>query len=304
MTVASPVSSRSMTNIWDEVLARIETKINRHSFYTWFKPTSFVADQGGTILVRVPNGLFRDWLTKHYSTVLNEALTELNVRPPSCRSSRRARKSPRSRPSAAAHPGSPVVDEAVADDESLLPEPITAQSGLNPRYTFDTFIVGSSNQFAHAASRAVAEAPSRSYNPLFIYGGVGLGKTHLMHAVGRYVLEHNAGVHADLHLVRTLHERDDQRRALRPDPRVPRTLSLGRRSARRRHSVPRRQGRHAERVFPHVQRAVRRAEADRASAATARRTRFPSSKNACDRDSSGGSSPTSRRRISRPRSRF
>src|SRR4030095_10160608 len=78
MTAASPVSSRSMTNIWDEVLARIETQINRHSFYTWFKPTSFVADQGGTILVRVPNGLFRDWLTKHYSTVLNEALTELS----------------------------------------------------------------------------------------------------------------------------------------------------------------------------------------------------------------------------------
>ena len=170
------------TSIWDLVLTRIETMVNSHSYSTWFKPTSFVRDGGQVIIVRVPNPMFVEWLTKHYSVVLAEALA------------------------AVGRPGVKVsfVSDGThldADLESVDPislslsggseEPPVTGAGLNPRYTFETFIVGPSNQFAHAACRAVAEAPSRSYNPLFIYGGVGLGKTHLMHAVGQYVLQHD-----------------------------------------------------------------------------------------------------------------
>ncbi len=166
------------SNLWDQVLARIETKVNRHSFYTWFKPTTFVDERDGKVRVRVPNPLFRDWLTKHYSAVIDEAFSEL---------------------------GRPGLGVAFITDESAAPPPVETLHGddereeeplldgggsLSARYSFDTFIVGTSNQFAHAACRAVAEAPSRSYNPLFIYGGVGLGKTHLMHAIGHYVVNH------------------------------------------------------------------------------------------------------------------
>src|SRR5678815_4967338 len=171
------------SNIWDQVLTRIETKVNRHSFYTWFKPTVFIAERDNGIRVRVPNVLFRDWLTKHYSVVIDEALAEVER--------------------AGAHvefatddaPEAPVVaDPPSSEAETEIDEAADDLGILSPRYSFDTFIVGASNQFAHAASRAVAEAPSRSYNPLFLYGGVGLGKTHLMHAIGHYVLTHTPAV--------------------------------------------------------------------------------------------------------------
>jgi chromosomal replication initiator protein len=161
-----------MPNVWDAVLSRVETKVNKHSFYTWFKPTSFLAELDGTIRIRVPNPMFQNWLPKHYSAVLDEALAEVERR------------------------GSRlefITDDALPERSGPPPalepnESLAGQRGLGSRYSFDSFIVGPSNQFAHAACRAVAEAPSRSYNPLFIYGGVGLGKTHLMHAIGHYVL--------------------------------------------------------------------------------------------------------------------
>ena len=165
------------SNVWNDILARVETKVNRHSFYTWFKPTTFIQETGQELTIRVPNGLFRDWLTKHYAGVITEAVAELG------------------------REGLKIAfltdKEAVATKQPPRPTPTQTETprsvsrprGLNPRYTFDTFVVGPSNQFAHAASLAVAEAPSRSYNPLFLYGGVGLGKTHLMHAIGQYLLD-------------------------------------------------------------------------------------------------------------------
>jgi chromosomal replication initiator protein len=164
------------SNVWEQVLGLIEAKVNRHSFLTWFKPTQFVSDDGRQVTVRVPDPLFRDWMAKHYSAVVTEALTEVG----------RGGANVDFVVGEGAKTPEPVISNATNAPTDL--PPITSPAGLNPRYTFDTFIVGPSNQFAHAASRAVAEAPSRSYNPLFIYGGVGLGKTHLMHAIGHYVL--------------------------------------------------------------------------------------------------------------------
>ena len=196
----SPGGFYSM-NLWDDVLARIENdnKVNRHSFATWFRPTTYQSLEESRLIVGVPNAQFKDWLSKNYQGVIAEALDELG------------------------HGDIHVVFED-ATERALSPRPRGAEresSSLNPKYTFESFVVGASNQFAHAAARAVAEIPSKSYNPLFIYGGVGLGKTHLMHAVGHYIQARQRRLEPRLHLDRPLHQRDDQRHPLRPPPGLP-----------------------------------------------------------------------------------
>jgi len=171
------------SNLWGRILERIETKVNRHCFNTWFKPTLFFGQHGNTLTVAVPNPLFKDWLAKHYSGIIGEAVSELGAAEVTVEFV--------ADPTADVTVGMTVPESGPDDVLEAGPAVAAAGPGLNPRYTFETFVVGPSNQFAEAASRAVAEAPSRSYNPLFLYGGVGLGKTHLMHAIGHYVLKHN-----------------------------------------------------------------------------------------------------------------
>jgi len=176
---------------WDQLLGRIEPKVNRHSFLTWFRPATFVRDEGTALVVRVPNAVFRDWLMRHYAGVMDETLAELGR--PGCTVTLVTEDAPDlgAAETALSEGLGAEAGSTGAELADAVPGEAVHLAGLNPRYTFDTFVVGPSNQFAQAACRAVAETPSRSYNPLYIYGGVGLGKTHLMHAIGHYVLRNS-----------------------------------------------------------------------------------------------------------------
>jgi chromosomal replication initiator protein len=137
-------------------------------------------ETGNTLGVQVPNAHFRDWLTKHYSSVIHESLDELD------RARVRVIFETQSDPA--------EKDDSEPEKRSVQKPPSLEEPSLNPKYTFESFVVGASNQFAHAAARAVAETPARAYNPLFIYGGVGLGKTHLLHAIAHDIRKQNLSV--------------------------------------------------------------------------------------------------------------
>lgn len=164
-------------NLWEQVLSRVESKVNRHSFNTWFRPTRLLFETGNTLAVQVPNAHFRDWLTKHYSSVIHESLDELD------RARVKVIFETQSDPA--------EKDDSEPEKQPVQKPPSLDEPSLNPKYTFESFVVGASNQFAHAAARAVAETPARAYNPLFIYGGVGLGKTHLLHAIAQDIRKQN-----------------------------------------------------------------------------------------------------------------
>ena len=166
-------------NSWEKILQHMERRVNPHSFNTWFQPTRQESEDGAKLTVRVPSRPFRKRLTETYGELLHAVLVEVGM-PDAQLDFVCADPEP-----------APIVAAAtVAAKQSRL-DFDSVDHQLNPRYTFDTFVVGASNQFAHAASRAVAEAPSKAYNPLYLYGGVGMGKTHLMQAIGHMVKARN-----------------------------------------------------------------------------------------------------------------
>ena len=172
-------------NPWTRILDALEKKINRHSYDTWLKPTLYSHASGGILFVRVPTVEFRHAGDK-YADLIQEAIDNLGLEFNDVKF-----VTPEDDPAATTvrHNGglsAPVVAAAAASPAQARFD-WDGAAQLNPRYTFDAFVIGSGNQFAHAACQAVAERPSKAYNPLFLYGGVGMGKTHLMQAIGHEI---------------------------------------------------------------------------------------------------------------------
>lgn len=161
---------------WQRILEFIEANISKQNFATWFKPTQFQElNESNQLIVTVPNQVFEDWLTSTYSGLIDDAIRGTGLH--GLKITFRVLSPSPSK--AEGVPSAPPLQKTLDFD--------SVDYLLNPKYTFERFVVGSSNQFAHAASLAVAESPTRIYNPLFICGGVGLGKTHLMQAVGHRI---------------------------------------------------------------------------------------------------------------------
>ena len=169
-------------NVWDQVKKALEHRVCSESYQNWVASSSLSREDLETLVVLVPSQAAKEWLEEEYSALVKSTLQDLRI------------------------PTRTIIYEVV-NSQRALEDPVAATASrnddiplfhaaaqLNPKFTFDTFVVGSCNQLAHAAAKAVATLPSKSYNPLFIYGGSGMGKTHLMHAIGRALMENFSGM--------------------------------------------------------------------------------------------------------------
>jgi chromosomal replication initiator protein len=164
-----------MEDLWSKVIDSLKERVGQQNFDIWIKPIQLISMVGESVELEVPNRFFKDWIQEHYSSHIKEVLSFLTQKP--C-----------------------LLKFRIRNEKDFTPPPLQTndllttppfQTIFNPKYTFDNFVVGASNQFANAACLAVANSPAKNYNPLFIYGGVGLGKTHLLHAIGNHLLRHH-----------------------------------------------------------------------------------------------------------------
>jgi chromosomal replication initiator protein len=166
-----------MENLWSNVIDSLKERVGQQNFDIWIKPMHFLSIDGEKVELEVPNRFFKEWINEHYSPLIREAISFLTQKP--------------------CHLQFRIRSEKMVEKESIQPPlesyeiqaTLSSRSIFNPKYTFDHFVVGASNQFANAACLAVANLPAKNYNPLFIYGGVGLGKTHLLNAIGNHILQ-------------------------------------------------------------------------------------------------------------------
>ena len=175
-TALEPAGDRTAEQLWDDVFRRLRETLNESTLATWFGAAAGVRLTDEALVVVVPNDFTREWIERNFLGLLNATARDVAARELRV---------------ALSVAEAPEPAEAPSPEEPPAAEP---QPGANPKYTFDNFVIGSSNRFAHAAALAVAEAPAQAYNPLFIYGGTGLGKTHLLQAIGAYVSDHSKGL--------------------------------------------------------------------------------------------------------------
>ena len=173
--------TQDVMRIWSEILEAVRQQVNQQTFETWFHQTRFLSLEGDVLTLQGPNQFFVDWLEEHHLETLQNAAVRVLARGVEIHILVDPDPAP-----------VPRFDPRIATSPSPLPERparLPREAGLNSRYVFSNFVVGDNNRLAHAASEAVAEQPAQAYNPLFLYGGVGLGKTHLMQAIGNQALE-------------------------------------------------------------------------------------------------------------------
>ncbi|MGE5174947.1 MAG: chromosomal replication initiator protein DnaA [Hyphomicrobiales bacterium] len=169
------IETFAASDLWERALGRIRTNLPAQTYETWFRSIAALEAEGGNLVLEVPSQFYVDWIDQHYRALIESSLASAAGQAVGI--TFHVRSGPEAEPM-----GRPTV-----------PAPSRDASALVPQNTFETFIVGSGNQFAHAVCQAVAQSPGQRYNPLFLYGGVGLGKTHLMHAIGHHVRAERPG---------------------------------------------------------------------------------------------------------------